>query len=242
MLLNASMSKPSEARVYDYYLGGAHNFAMDREFAEAQIAKYPDMRLIARENRRFLYRAVRYLVGQGLRQFVDIGSGVPTQGNVHQVAERAAPGEPRVVYIDIDPVAHAHTELLLNEDGDRARHRAVRADLCDAAELWRQVLATEVIDPEAPIALLMVAVLHFVTPDRNPDEAVEFYRDRLAPGSALVVSHATDEGLPAEQRAAMERVRADYASKATNAGWFRSRAELEPFFGGWPIVEPGAVL
>lgn len=239
--LHASVDKASEARVYDYYLGGAHNFAIDRTFAEEQIAKYPDMPLIARENRKFLHRAVEYLIREGFRQFVDIGSGVPTQGNVHQIAESATPGEARVVYVDNDPVAHAYSELLLDRDGDPARHRALRGDLCEARDLWRRIAGTGVIDQAQPIALLMTAVLHFVIPAREPEKAVAYYRDRLAPGSVLVLSHATDEGLPPERQAAMERVRANYAEKAANAGWFRTRRELEPFFGGWPILEPGIV-
>ncbi|HEX4224843.1 MAG TPA: SAM-dependent methyltransferase, partial [Pseudonocardiaceae bacterium] len=114
-VLRESENRPSEARVYDYFLGGAANFEVDREFAEAQIARYPDMPMIASENRRFLHRAVRYLAEHGVRQFVDIGSGVPTEGNVHQIAEEVLPGRCRVVYIDRDPIAHAHAQILLRE-------------------------------------------------------------------------------------------------------------------------------
>lgn len=240
-LLNDSMSKASEARVYDYYLGGAHNFPVDREFAEVQIAKYPDIPLMARENRKFLYRAVSHLAKQGYRQFVDLGSGVPTQGNVHQIAERIAPGAARVIYVDNDPVAQAYAELLLDHDGDPDRHRALRANLCDAEDVWDRILRTKVIDPEQPIALLLVAVLHFVVPHLEPERAVAFYRDRLPAGSALAMSHVTDEGLPAAEQAALERVRSNYEERATNAVWFRSRAEFATFFGGWPMVEPGMV-
>ena len=238
-LIDDSTSKPSEARVYDYYLGGACNWAIDREFAEQQIARYPDMPMIARENRRFLYRAVAHLLRLGVRQFVDIGSGVPTAGNVHQIAEQEAPGQARVVYIDHDPIAHAHSTILLEQDGDPARHRALCADLLDYSELWSQVLDTGVIEASQPIALLMVAVLHFVKPDREPEQAVEFYRDKLPPGSYLVLSHATSDGLSPQARAAAEQVRASYEKSATNPGWFRSRSELEVFFGGWPIIGPG---
>jgi O-methyltransferase involved in polyketide biosynthesis len=238
-LLDSSTSKPSEARVYDYWLGGACNWAVDREFAEHAIARYPDMPMIAQENRKFLYRAVSNLLRGGVRQFVDIGSGVPTAGNVHQVAERENPGEARVVYIDHDPIAHAHATILLDEDGDPDRHRALCADLLDYRSLWRQVLDTGVIDPGQPIALLMVAVLHFIKPDKRPEDAVAFYRDQLPPGSFLVISHGSGDGLSQEQLAAAEKVRASYEENATSAGWFRSRAEIERFFGGWPLVEPG---
>ena len=238
-VLDSSTSKPSEARVYDYWLGGACNWAIDREFGDQAIARYPDMPMIAQENRKFLYRAVSHLLRRGIRQFVDIGSGVPTSGNVHQIAERENPGQARVIYIDHDPIAHAHATILLDEEGDPDRHRALCADLLDYSELWRQVLDTGVINPAEPIGLLMVAVLHFVKPDRRPEDAVEFYRDQLPPGSFLVLSHGSGEGLSEEQLAAAEKVRASYEANATSASWFRSRAEIERFFGGWPILEPG---
>lgn len=238
-LLDSSTSKPSEARVYDYWLGGACNWAVDREFGDAAIKRYPDMPMIAQENRKFLYRAVSHLLRRGIRQFVDIGSGVPTAGNVHQIAERESPGQAKVVYIDHDPIAHAHATILLDEEGDPDRHRALCADLVDYPDLWRQVLDTGVIDPAQPIGLLMVAVLHFIKPDRHPEEAVAFYRNQLPPGSFVVISHGSGDGLTPEQLAAAEKVRASYEENATSAGWFRSRSEIESFFGGWPIVDPG---
>lgn len=240
-LLRQSLDKPSEARVYDFYLGGDSNFATDREFGRAQIARYPDMPLIARENRAFLQRAVRYLVGAGVRQFLDIGSGLPTSGNVHQVADEVAPGRTRVVYVDHDPIAQRHAQLLLRKEGDATRHAALWADLLDTEALWDQVLATGLIAPSEPIGLLLVAMLHFVPDSRNPAEAVRLLRDRLAPGSYLVVSHATGEALPAAAQQAAERVRADYEEQATNPGVFRSRAEVAAFFGEWPLVDPGLV-
>jgi O-methyltransferase involved in polyketide biosynthesis len=225
--------------VYDYYLGGACNFAADREFGQAQIARYPDMPLIARENRSFLQRAVRHLVSVGVRQFLDIGSGLPTSGNVHQVAEAAAPGETRVVYVDHDPIAHSHSQLLLRKEGDPARHAALWADLLDTAELWQQVLDTGLIDPAEPVGLLLVAMLHFVPDDRDPIRAVRWLQERLVPRSFLVLSHATGEALPEQARQAAERVRADYEEQATNPGVFRSRAQVATFFGDWPLIDPG---
>lgn len=239
-LLEQSLHKASEARVYDYYLGGASNFAVDREFAEQQLARYPDMRLIALENRRFLRRAVRYLLDQGVRQFVDIGSGIPTVGNVHQIAEQHAPGEAKVVYVDHDPIAEAHAKSLLSRDGDPNRHAMLRADLVDPG-LWQQVCDTGLVDPAEPIGLLLVAVLHFITPDREPEKAVAHLRAQLAPGSYLTLSHATSEGLPPEQQVVAEEVRVNYEKQATNPGVFRGRDELTELFGGWPIVEPGIV-
>src|SRR2546430_7203227 len=237
-LIENSTSRASEARVYDYWLGGACNWAVDREFAEQATARYPDMPMIAQENRKFLYRAVAHLLRGGIRQFVHIGSGVPTAGNVHQITEREAPGQARVVYIDHDPIAHAHSTILLEEDGDPTRHRALCADLADHEELWRQVLETGVIEPNQPTGLLMCAVLHFVAPSRHPEDSVAFYRSALPSGSYLVVSHGCGESLPPDQLAAAEKVRASYQESATNAGWFRSRAEIAGFFGDWAMVEP----
>jgi S-adenosyl methyltransferase len=238
-LLDSSTSKASEARVYDYWLGGACNWAVDREFGDAAIAGYPDLPMIAQENRKFLYRAVSHLLRRGIRQFVDIGSGVPTAGNVHQIAERENPGAARVVYIDHDPIAHAHATILLDEEGDPDRHRALCADLLDYPALWRQVLNTGVINPDEPIGLLMVAVLHFIKPDKRPEEAVAFYRDQLPSGSFLVLSHGSGDGLSQEAMDAADKVRATYEENATSAAWFRSREQIEGFFGGWPIIEPG---
>lgn len=239
--LRRTIDRPSEARVYDYYLGGACNFAVDREFGRAQIARYPDMQMIARENRGFLQRAVRHLVTAGVRQFVDIGSGLPTVGNVHEVADLAAPGATRVVYVDHDTVAHSHAQLLLRREGDPARNAALWADLLDVEALWDQVLGTGLIRPDEPIGLLLVAVLHFVPDERDPMLPVRLLRDRLVPGSYLVLSHASGEALPQSAQQAAERVRVDYQEQATNPGVFRSRAKVSEFFGDWPLIEPGLV-
>lgn len=239
--LRVSLDRPSEARVYDYYLGGACNFAVDREFGEAQITRYPDMPMIARQNRAFLQRAVRRLVAAGVRQFVDIGSGLPTAGNVHQVADQVAPGTTRVVYVDHDPVAHSHAQLLLGEEGDPDRHTALWADLLATKDLWDQVLGTGLIRPAEPVGLLMVAMLHFVPDDREPERAVRWLQDQVVPGSFLVLSHATGEALPESALLAAERVRVDYEEQATNPGVFRGRAEVTDLFGDWPLVEPGLV-
>ncbi|HEX4705329.1 MAG TPA: SAM-dependent methyltransferase [Pseudonocardiaceae bacterium] len=239
--LRHTLNRPSEARVYDFYLGGACNFAADREFGQAQIARYPDMPLIARENRAFLQRAVRHLVAAGVRQFVDIGSGLPTAGNVHQVADAAAPGRTRVVYVDHDPVAQSHSHLLLRKEGDPNRHAALWADLVDTEQLWTRVLGTGLIDVAEPVGLLLVAMLHFVPDAREPVRAVRWLREQLVPGSFLVISHATGEALPPEKLRAAERVRANYEKQATNPGVFRTRHEVAGMFGDWPLVEPGLV-
>ncbi|HWE90940.1 MAG TPA: SAM-dependent methyltransferase [Pseudonocardiaceae bacterium] len=239
-LLDASLTKPSEGRVYDYYLGGGSNWAIDRAFAQEQIRQFPDLPWLAKQNRKFLARSVRYLIKQGIRQFVDIGSGLPTEGNVHQVAEAAAPGEVRVVYVDHDPVAHAHGNLLLDRNGDPNRHRTLLADLVDAEELWKAVLGTGVINPDEPIGLLIVSVVHFIPAESRPERAVAYYRSKLAPGSHLVLSHVTDHDMDEESRARLEQVRKNY-DKATNPARFRTLDEIRGLFGDWEFAPPGVV-
>lgn len=241
-VLSRSMNTPSEGRMYDYYLGGAANWAVDREFGDQQIARYPDIPMIMRANRRFLRRGVEFLMRQGVRQFVDIGSGLPTRGNVHQVADRVDPGTASVVYVDHDPVAHAHAALLIEEEGDPARHAALNHDLLRPAELWADVLHTGIIDATQPMALLMVAVLHFTTPEQRPEEAVRFYRDRLPGGSYLMLSHGTTSGMAdAAKQAKLQDVQADYKSNVTSPLISRSPEEIAAFFGGWSLADPGLV-
>ena len=233
-LLTGSLAKPSVARIYDYILGGTHNYAIDREFAEKQLAVMPDMREAMLANRAFLGRAVRYAVQQGIRQFVDIGSGLPSAGQVHQIADEEAPGECRVVYVDYEPIAHAHAEILLDADADPQRHRAVCADYLEYEDLWDQVLATGVINPDEPACLLVVALLHFMQPDQQPEQAMAYYRDQLARDSLLVLSHGCDE-LDDES---IQSVVSNYKS-TTNAAYLRSRAEFSEFFGDFGLVDPG---
>jgi hypothetical protein len=156
-LLRRNIDRPSAARVYDCVLGGDHHFDIDREFADRQLEVMPDLRRAMIANRGFLGLAVRHAVSRGVRQFVDVGSGLPTAGNVHEVADQQAPGRCRVVYVDNEPVTHAHADLLLAGTADTRRHRAVRADYLEHDTLWRAVLDTGVIDPDEPICLLVVS-------------------------------------------------------------------------------------
>ncbi|GLY67775.1 hypothetical protein Atai01_43940 [Amycolatopsis taiwanensis] len=237
--LGDSVDKVSVGRVYDYLLGGVHNYAHDREFAEEQLKRFPDMRTSARANRDFLGRVVRYAMAEGVNQFVDIGSGLPTQGNVHEVADEVAPGKARVVYIDNEPIAHAHAQILLDRTADPARHFALDADFFDRERLWRRVLATG-IDPSRPICLLMVALLHFMPAQTRPEEVLAFYRDVLPPGSLLVISHvaiAPDD--PA--MAAGEEVAAAYRDQSTNSVVNREIDEIKALFGDFELVDPGLV-
>lgn len=239
--LHDSVNKVSVGRVYDYLLDGVHNYAVDQQFAEEQLRKLPEIRDFAQANRAFLGRAVRGAVEMGIRQFVDIGSGLPTQGNVHEVAEEQAPGECRVVYIDNEPIARAHAEILLEKTADPDRHRALDADFFDADQLWQQVLDTGLIDTREPVALLVVALLHFMPPDTDPGRTLSYYRDRLPAGSVLALSHIHVDPDDTEIQAASASVTESYRRQANNPAMPRSRAEIAEFFDGLELVEPGLV-
>ncbi|MCP2259168.1 S-adenosyl methyltransferase [Streptoalloteichus tenebrarius] len=224
---------PSAARMYDYYLGGTHNFASDRRAAEQAIAAMPATVLGARANRAFLRRAVQFLVDAGVRQFLDLGSGIPTVGNVHEVAHRVAP-DARVVYVDVDPVAVAHSRGLLADEPNAA---AVRADLRDVDRVLGHPEVARLLDLDQPVGLLMVAVLHFVPLSDDAAGIVARYRDALAPGSHLALSHMSLTGQAPE---VLERFQAVYAN-ADNQVVLRSREELLDLFTGFDLVEPGLV-
>jgi SAM-dependent methyltransferase len=229
------ISVPSVSRMYDYYLGGSHNFEVDREAARRAMEFMPGLPKIMQANRAFMRRAVRYAAGQGLTQFLDIGSGIPTFGNVHEVAQAARPGA-RVVYVDHDPVAVAHSQAVLqgNDDAD-----IVAADLRKPQEILRSPEVERLIDLNQPVALLLVAILHFVEDEDDPYGAVAELREALAPGSLLVLTHASYEGipLPPERAGGAVNVYQDIRSPLI----MRSREEIARFFKGYDMVEPGLV-
>lgn len=239
--LAESVDKVSVGRVYDYLLGGVHNYAVDQAFAEEQLRLIPDMRDFARSNRAFLRRAVRYAVERGVRQFIDIGSGLPTQGNVHEVADEVAPGRCRVVYIDNEPIAQAHAEILLERTADPSRHRAIDADYFDGAGLWERVLGTGLIDETEPVGLLLVALLHFMPPETEPERMLAYYRDRLPSGSLLALSHIHVDPSDLETLALSKRVTESYRKKTNNTAVPRPREEIGAFFDGLDLVDPGLV-
>lgn len=233
----AALDKPSSARVYDYLLGGTHHYAIDRKFADDQVALAPDMPAGMRSNREFIGRSVRLALRHGIRQFVDIGAGLPSQGQAHEIADQADPeARARVVYVDNEEIAHAHSEILLAEEADPRRHRAVFADFFDRERLWHQVLDTGVIDPREPTCLLVTALLHFMSPERAPERTLAFYQDQLSSGSVLVLSHISD----VDHRRDTHEVVANYA-KTTNPAFLRTRDEVTALFGDWELVEPGVV-
>lgn len=223
--------RANPARVYDYWLGGTHNFLADQDVGRAVATVQPMIRVIARANRQFLSRAVRFLAAARIRQYLDIGSGIPTEGNVHEVAQRAAPGS-RVVYADIDPVAIAHSKAILTGNTNAT---IVDADLRDPQELLGENGVRSLIDFRAPVALLLVSVLHFITDRDDPWQLVATLRDALAPGSYLALAHGTDDG---KRPAAAE----DVYNRGTSTGvHVRSRAEILRFFDGFELVAPGLV-
>lgn len=229
------ISVPSVSRIYDYYLGGSHNFDIDREAARKAMEFMPGLPKIMQANRAFLRRAVRFAADEGITQFLDIGSGIPTFGNVHEVAQSASPGA-RVLYVDNDPVAVAHSEAVLegNEGAD-----VVAADLRKPQEILASSQFERLIDQNRPVALLLVAILHFVEDEDDPYEAVTQLRDALAPGSLLVVTHASYEGIPLPPERAEGAV--DVYKDIRNPLIMRSRDEIARFFEGYDMVEPGLV-
>ncbi|MEV6367770.1 SAM-dependent methyltransferase [Micromonospora musae] len=227
------IERPSVARMYDYYLGGSHNFAADRAAAQAMVAAVPEAPLMAQANRAFLRRAVQFLTEAGVRQFLDIGSGIPTVGNVHEIARRTAP-DSRVVYVDVDPVAVAHSREILAGDDHSV---VVQEDLRHPERILAHPDVRGLLDLDEPVAVLVVAVLHFISDDDRPAEILGTLRDALAPGSHLVISQASDEGRGVEERGEAQRV----YRRTDNPLWIRSRAELTAFFDGFELVEPGVV-
>ncbi|MEG3627953.1 SAM-dependent methyltransferase [Streptomyces poriticola] len=229
------MTVPSVSRMYDFYLGGSHNFEADREAARKAMEFMPGLPKIMQANRAFLRRAVRCAVDEGITQFLDIGSGIPTFGNVHEVAQRARPGA-RVVYVDHDPVAVAHSQAVLagNADAD-----VVAADLLKPRDLLASSAVERLIDLNRPVALLLVAILHFVEDADDPYAAVAELSAALAPGSMLVLTHASYEGIPLPPERA--RGAADVYKDIRNPLIMRSRDDVARFFEGYDMVEPGLV-
>ncbi|MEU9991806.1 SAM-dependent methyltransferase [Streptomyces sp. NPDC007971] len=229
------ISVPSVSRIYDYYLGGSHNFEVDREAARKAMEFMPGLPKIMQANRAFMRRAVRFAAQEGITQFLDVGSGIPTFGNVHEVAQAAAPGA-RVLYVDHDPVAVAHSQAVLqgNEAAD-----VIAADLRKPQEILSSPVRERLIDLNRPVALLLVAILHFVEDADDPFGAVAELREALAPGSLLILTHASYEGIPLTPERAEGAV--DVYRDIRNPLIMRSRDEIARFFEGYDMVEPGLV-
>lgn len=220
--------------MYDYFLGGSHNFASDRALAAQLNRLAPNIGDTMRSNRHFLRRVIRYIVAdQGVRQFLDMGSGIPTVGNVHEVAQQIDPLA-TVVYVDIDPVAVAHSQQILRGN-DRAT--AVQGDVRDAADIVRMPEVSALLDFSQPVAVLLAGILHFVADDDDPYGVMAGLHDVLAPGSHVVISHSSGDDQPPEVF--------DALTVTNNSGFnplvLRSRADILRMFDGFELAEPGLV-
>jgi hypothetical protein len=226
-------TRPHPARMYDAYLGGKDNYPVDREAVRQVLKAAPEVRGIAVANRAFLRRAVRFLVAEaGIRQIIDIGTGIPTAGNVHEVANEVAPGT-RVVYVDNDPIVHVHANALLTGNGSTG---IVLADLREPEAILAHPVTRALIDFTQPIGLLLVAILHFMPDEDNPRRIVNVLRDALPPGSYLALSHITGDF----RTEAAQQVAGVY-NQATSTATLRSHAQVAAFFDGWDLAEPGLV-
>jgi trans-aconitate methyltransferase len=226
---------PNVARIYDYLLGGKDHFAADREAAGQLTTAIPDVAIFARQNRDFLGRVVRYLSGTaGIRQFIDIGTGLPTQGSVHEVAHEVDPSA-RVVYVDHDPVVISHAQALLASHEPNVA--AISGDLRHPERILADPRLRALIGPDEPVAVLLIAVMHFLPDEDQPAKITDTLMTALPPGSYLALSHITAENIPAEDN---NRARAVYDT-ATARPYPRSHAEVTRMFNTLDVIEPGVV-
>jgi hypothetical protein len=225
------LTKPSPARIYDAFLGGKDNFAVDRAAAKVAVEAGPDIPRAARENRAFLGRAVRFAIDAGIRQFIDLGTGLPTQGNVHEVAQPLVP-DAHVVYVDNDPIVLAHAGALLPPSKTIS---VIEGDVREPEKILEHPSTRALIDFAEPVAVLMLAVLHFVT-DEQAQNAVKTFRQAVTPGSLVILSHSTVEGHPEVQEQAVGAWK-----NATSRLRSRTRTEFQALFAGLELLDPGVV-
>jgi hypothetical protein len=228
--INASL--PHSARMYDYWLGGKDNFAVDRAMAEALIAAIPTLRTMAAENRRFVHRVARHLVESGIRQFLDIGTGIPTRPNLHEVAQSIAP-DARIVYVDNDPIVLVHARALMVST-EQGRSEYIHADLRKPERILADRALTDTLDLSQPVALSLIAILMLLSDDDDPWGKVRILMDALPSGSYIAITHPTQDFNPEAMAAAVA---------AANQGQMtlvpRTRADVERFFDGWELIDPG---
>jgi hypothetical protein len=226
------INQPSVARVYDFFLGGSHNFEADRAFAAEVMTHNPIMPWVIRENRAFLRRVVRYLVEQGIDQFIDLGAGIPTVGSVHAVAAELNP-DARIIYVDHDPVAIAHSRAILEGN----RQAAVYAgDLQDPTAVLDSPEFRSMIDVTRPVALMFISVLHFIADDDTANTVVSGWRERLSGGGFLALSHASAD----QSSESANRTRSMYNESVAPMA-MRTRDGVTALFGGLELVDPGVV-
>jgi O-methyltransferase involved in polyketide biosynthesis len=225
------LERPNEGRVWDCFLGGAHNFGPDQELARQSLELEPELRLGIRAQRVFLRRATRSLLGAGIRQFIDLGAGLPTAGNVYNVV-REAGSRARVVCVDIDPITVAHSQMMLAGDGMAA---AFQADLRDPERIMAHHDLRRLIDPSRPVAVMMFGVLHFIRDEEDPAGIVAWLRDAIAPGSYIAIGHGSSEGRPKAVAIQSLFERSGAMIK------LRPREDVAPMVAGLDLVGPGLV-
>ncbi|HEY3754431.1 MAG TPA: SAM-dependent methyltransferase [Pseudonocardiaceae bacterium] len=221
---------PSAARLYDYYLGGAHHFEADRELGKQILEALPDLRFIAQRNRMFVIRAVRMLAGQGFTQFIDVGCGLPATGAVHEVVQQVDPAA-RVIYVDNEPVAVAHAELMLAEVPGTG---VVAGDLREPESFLDHEITRELLDFTKPVVVVAAAVMHFVNDEENPAEVMAQIRRGLPPGSLVVLSHGT-----AGEDLSASRAVVDLYEQSSNHVKVRNRAQVEALLAEYQLLGPG---
>lgn len=227
------MSRPNPARMYDYYLGGYHNFEVDRLAAEKVIEVLPQTRALALANRAFVRRVVDFMLGEGVRQFLDIGSGIPTVGHIHQHAEEQ--GLPvRVVYVDRDPIAIAHAKFILEGNESAA---AIEADARDPQYILNHPDTQRLIDFSKPVGMLCISVLPFIHDDGQVFDLLQQFYEALTPGSCVCLSHSSEEYASDELRRVVELYK-----NSSDPGSLRPNATITAFFDGLALVEPGMTL
>ena len=230
-----NVNVPHSARIYDYWLGGKDNFAVDRAVGEAMIQAIPGMRYMAGENRRFVHRAARDLVAkEGIRQFLDIGTGIPTRPNLHEIAQGEAP-EARVVYVDNDPIVLVHARALMISTPE-GRSEYISADIRDPASILTDRVLRETLDLTRPVGLTLIAILMLLADEDDPWSRVAALRDAMPSGSCLAITHPTADFAPDEVAQAV--------AAATGAGMTlvaRTREQVQRLFGDWEMLEPGLV-
>jgi len=233
--VDLELDRAHSARMYDYYLGGTTNFPADREGAGRAMVAFPAALVAARANRQFMHRSVRHLARLGMRQFLDIGTGIPTSPNLHEIVQEEAP-EARVVYMDNDPIVLAHARALLHSSPE-GRTAYSQGDVHAPGELLKSPELLGTLDMDRPVALSLIALLHFVPGDRTAHDVVEHFKEALPAGSTLTVSHVTPDFTPGPV-AGLARA---YESAGTPAR-ARTREEFTRFFDGWELLEPGVTV
>ncbi len=229
------LERPNAARAYDCLLGGSHNFDVDRRFAERVARSYPGAVALARANRAFLRHAVEHCVERGIGQFLDLGSGLPTSGNVHETAWARNPAT-RVAYVDVEPVAVAYGRSVV---GDTDLVTVTQADLRDPAAVLAAPTVSGLLDLTRPLAVLMIGVLHFVSDADDPAAILAGYRRAMAPGSVLVLAQSSDDYPDHPDLAAAVRAANDEYARTSTPGHLRSRAQLLAILAGWELDGPG---